>query len=414
MLRAHPFLAALDDQEGAQLLARSAWLLASKSINGAQGLDVTDAMRLSIAAQASLPILNLTPSLYEGWNEIIVSPPASASPLAPGRRRRGARYIEDAAGEAWDGGPVILSWEDAQLSDGSFNVVIHEFAHKLDLQAGDADGMPSLAAHPDIAPRAWRVLEDSLERFIAALDTVEAAIPPDVDPESEEADAWYGQLPMDPYAATDEAEFFAVSSEHFFVDPGPCATRCPNGMPCCAPTTGRIRRSGWHEAAAHRLAFAHRRRAADGRGGGRRRCGGRRRAGARGRFRGHAQRAADAGVDDLLASGGFLFCAPENLASLSGEMKEFFDRCYYGALDRIQGLSMPAPSAPAAMARARARQTERICTGWRLRAAAPALIVNLGAQTPAQIAAPKTVPAADLERCAELGGLLAGLMLLGG
>ena len=74
VLQAHPFLAALDDQEGAQLLARSAWLLASKSINGAQGLDVTDAMRLSIAAQASLPILNLTPSLYEGWNEIIVYP----------------------------------------------------------------------------------------------------------------------------------------------------------------------------------------------------------------------------------------------------------------------------------------------------------------------------------------------------
>ena len=100
VLRAHPFLAALDDQEGAQLLARSAWLLASKSINGAQGLDVTDAMRLSIAAQASLPILNLTPSLYEGWNEIIVYPagfriPARArTPTAwctvhRGRGRRG-------------------------------------------------------------------------------------------------------------------------------------------------------------------------------------------------------------------------------------------------------------------------------------------------------------------------------------
>lgn len=229
VLQAHPFLAALDDQEGAQLLARSAWLLASKSINGAQGLDVTDAMRLSIAAQASLPILNLTPSLYEGWNEIIVYPAGFRIP----RSRQDAdgvvhEYIEDAAGEAWDGGPVILSWEDAQLSDGGFNVVIHEFAHKLDLQAGDADGMPSLAAHPDIAPRAWRrVLEDSLERFIAALDAVEAAIPPDVDPESEEADAWYGQLPMDPYAATDEAEFFAVSSEHFFVDPWPMRDALP-------------------------------------------------------------------------------------------------------------------------------------------------------------------------------------------
>jgi multimeric flavodoxin WrbA len=126
------------------------------------------------------------------------------------------------------------------------------------------------------------------------------------------------------------------------------------------------------------------------------------------------KRAADAGVDDLLASGGFLFCAPENLASLSGEMKEFFDRCYYGALDRIQGLPYACAISAGSDGAGAARQTERICTGWRLRAAAPALIVNLGAQTPAQIAAPKTVPAADLERCAELGGLLAGLMLLGG
>ena len=88
--------------------------------------------------------------------------------------------------------------------------------------------MPSLAAHPDLKPKVWRqVLDDSLDRFIAALDAVEAAIPHDVDPESEEADAWYGQLPMDPYAATDEAEFFAVSSEHFFVDPIPMQQALP-------------------------------------------------------------------------------------------------------------------------------------------------------------------------------------------
>ena len=61
----------------------------------------------------------------------------------------------------------------------------------------------------------------------SALEAVEAAIPPDVDPESEEADAWYGQLPLDPYAATDEAEFFAVSSEHFFVDPAPLHQALP-------------------------------------------------------------------------------------------------------------------------------------------------------------------------------------------
>lgn len=229
VLDAHPFLAALDADESAQLLARSAWLLASKTINGAQGLEVTDFMRLSIAAQASLPILNLTPTLYEGWDEIIVYPAGFRIP----RKRMDEdgvmhEYLEHAAGEAWDGGPLVLSWEDTQLSEGGFNVVIHEFAHKLDLQAGAADGMPSLAAHGDLKPRDWRrILDDSLDRFIAALDAVEASIPHDVDPESAEADAWYGQLPLDPYAATDEAEFFAVSSEHFFVDPRPMAQALP-------------------------------------------------------------------------------------------------------------------------------------------------------------------------------------------
>ena len=88
--------------------------------------------------------------------------------------------------------------------------------------------MPSLAAHGDLKPRDWRrILDDSLDRFIAAVDAVEAAIPHDVDPESEAADAWYGQLPLDPYAATDEAEFFAVSSEHFFVDPYPMSEALP-------------------------------------------------------------------------------------------------------------------------------------------------------------------------------------------
>ncbi|HCW16945.1 zinc-dependent peptidase [Achromobacter sp.] len=229
VLDAHPFLSVLNDGEAAQLLARSAWLLASKTINGAQGLEVSDGMRLSIAAQASLPILNLAPELYEGWDEIIVYP---ASFRIPRSRQDDDgvvhEYIEDAAGEAWEGGPLVLSWEDTQLSEGGFNVVIHEFAHKLDLRSGFADGMPSLAAHRDLKPKVWRqVLDDSLDRFIAALDAVEAAIPPDVDPESEEADAWYGQLPMDPYAATDEAEFFAVSSEHFFVDPVPMQQALP-------------------------------------------------------------------------------------------------------------------------------------------------------------------------------------------
>lgn len=124
-------------------------------------------------------------------------------------------------------------------------------------------------------------------------------------------------------------------------------------------------------------------------------------------------RAQDAGADALLASQGFLFCAPENLASLSGEMKEFFDRNYYAVLDRIQGLPYAALISAGSDGAGAARQIERICTGWRLTAVAPAVIVNMGAQTAAQILAPKTVPPAELARCEDLGGLLAAMMLMG-
>ena len=124
-------------------------------------------------------------------------------------------------------------------------------------------------------------------------------------------------------------------------------------------------------------------------------------------------RAQEVGDDALLASQGFIFGAPENLASLSGEMKEFFDRNYYAVLDRLQGLPYAAMISAGSDGAGAARQVERICTGWRLTPVAPAVIVNLGAQTAAQILAPKTVPAADLARCEELGGLLAGIMLMG-
>ncbi len=126
------------------------------------------------------------------------------------------------------------------------------------------------------------------------------------------------------------------------------------------------------------------------------------------------RRAQDATAAEVLASDGFLFCAPENLASLSGEMKEFFDRCYYGVLDRIPGRPYASLISAGSDGAGAARQVERICTGWRLRMAAPALIVNLGAQTPEQIAAPKTVAPSDLARCEETGGLLAGLLLTTG
>ncbi|MDH0090062.1 NAD(P)H-dependent oxidoreductase [Achromobacter mucicolens] len=124
-------------------------------------------------------------------------------------------------------------------------------------------------------------------------------------------------------------------------------------------------------------------------------------------------RAQEVGADAMLASQGFIFCAPENLASLSGEMKECFDRNYYAVLDRLQGLPYAAMISAGSDGAGAARQVERICTGWRLTPIAPAVIVNLGAQTAAQILAPKTVPAADLARCEQLGGLMAGIMLMG-
>ncbi|MGB3291338.1 MAG: M90 family metallopeptidase [Burkholderiaceae bacterium] len=226
----HAFLDGLADEDTEALRQRAAWLLASKSFSGAHGLEVTDEIMLSIAIQAALPILKLSPVLYEGWTEIIVYPGGFLIPRNE-MDESGVvhEYVQEASGEAWDGGPLILSWEDAAPGGAAgMNVVIHEFAHKIDLYAGSADGMPGLSAHPEIRPAHWRrVLEESFERFNDALDAVEEAIPGDVDPESEDAAVWYDSLPMDPYAATDIAEFFAVSTEAFFIDPEPLAATLP-------------------------------------------------------------------------------------------------------------------------------------------------------------------------------------------
>ncbi len=234
VLQAHSFLHHLDPQEREDLRARTAWFLASKAINGAGGFEPDDRVRLSIAAQACLPILKLEPSRYEGWSEIIVYPGGFLIPRTDTDEDGVVHeYMQEAAGEAWDGGPVVLSWEDAApdaaLDDVDFNVVIHEFAHKLDLAGGDADGMPPLHAHAQLSARAWRqVLEESFDAFCTQLDALEASIPAWMDPESDEAGEWYARLPLDPYAATDEAEFFAVSSEAFFVHPGPLAEALPD------------------------------------------------------------------------------------------------------------------------------------------------------------------------------------------
>ena len=124
-------------------------------------------------------------------------------------------------------------------------------------------------------------------------------------------------------------------------------------------------------------------------------------------------RAADAKPQDVLDADGYLFATPENLASMAGLMKDFFDRCYYAALDRINGRPYAALICAGSDGQNALRQLERIATGWRLKAVAPTLIVCTHAQTPEQILSPKQIAAVDLERCREIGAALATGVALG-
>ena len=121
-------------------------------------------------------------------------------------------------------------------------------------------------------------------------------------------------------------------------------------------------------------------------------------------------RAEDAGPEDMLGAGGYLFAAPENLAALTGEMKAFFDRCYYPLLGRIEGRPYALMIAAGSDGTGAARQAARICTGWRLREVQPPLIVCTHAQTTEEILAPKVLDAETLAGCRELGaGMMAGV-----
>ena len=121
-------------------------------------------------------------------------------------------------------------------------------------------------------------------------------------------------------------------------------------------------------------------------------------------------RAQDAGPEDVLAASAYLFATPENLAAIAGLMKDFFDRCYYPVLERINGRPYAVMVCAGSDGSNALRQIDRIATGWRLRPVAPGLIVCTHAQTPERILAPKVIAVEDLARCAELGeGLAAGL-----
>ncbi|MGH8686408.1 MAG: zinc-dependent peptidase, partial [Burkholderiales bacterium] len=147
------FLAPLSAQERRQLRELALLFIAEKHFTATHGFELKDAMRLSIAAQACLPVLELGLDRYAGWREIVVYPGDFRVRIAETDADGVTHEFEDErAGESWPGGPVVLSW-DATANDPEINVVIHEFAHMLDMASGEADGRPPL--HAGMDQRAW-------------------------------------------------------------------------------------------------------------------------------------------------------------------------------------------------------------------------------------------------------------------
>jgi Mlc titration factor MtfA (ptsG expression regulator) len=212
------FMRGLEAGEVERLRALAEGFLAGKHFSGTHGLEVSERMQVEIAAQAAILVLELGLEWYEGWSEVIVYP----SQFAPEREivdEAGVVHLtnDPMAGEAWLGGPVILSYEDVALAGdeelrvAGYNVVIHEFAHKLDMRNGDPNGSPPL--HAGMSAAAWkRAFAPAYDDFCAKVDAAEELFEED---DGEALDA----LAIDPYAATSAGEFFAVTSEAFFETP---------------------------------------------------------------------------------------------------------------------------------------------------------------------------------------------------
>jgi len=199
-----PFLRGLSADEERRLKEFAVVFLAEKQLTPVQGLELTDDDRVEIALQACLPVLELGLDWYDGWVGIVVHP----SDFHVRRKETGDdgvvhEWDDQLAGESWPGGPVVLSWEalddSGSVAEGGANVVIHEFAHKLDMTAGEPDGVPPLPSRA--ARERWvQVFDAEFDRFCRDIDSGKETF-------------------LDPYAAEHEAEFFAVASEAFFESP---------------------------------------------------------------------------------------------------------------------------------------------------------------------------------------------------
>ncbi len=213
VLGALPFLGGFDAVREKRLADMALVFLAEKQFTLLAGAQLRDEDRLSIALQACLPVLELGLDWYEGWVGVLVYPGDFRVRHTEVDADGVQHEWEDAlAGESWQGGPVVLSWaalrEAGSVAKGGANVVIHEFAHKLDMRSGEADGAPPL--HAGMDRERWRaVMEDAYAGFC---DAVERG-----------RDTW-----LDPYAAEHPAEFFAIASEAFFEAPDELRRRYPD------------------------------------------------------------------------------------------------------------------------------------------------------------------------------------------
>ena len=203
-VRRLPFLAIYDAEVLARLREKVVLFLDAKGIVGARGHEVTPLQRVIIAIEACVLVLELDLALYDGFENVIVYP-GEFVPDWEWEDDAGVvhRNVDALAGEAMPGGPVVLSWPDVEASadwaSSGMNLVIHEFAHKIDMATGEANGCPPLPA--SMSAQAWRqTLTAAYDDFCARVDEGE-------------------ETAIDPYAAEDPAEFFAVVSEVFFADP---------------------------------------------------------------------------------------------------------------------------------------------------------------------------------------------------
>jgi Mlc titration factor MtfA (ptsG expression regulator) len=211
-LARYPFLSRRDAADMVELRRLSSLFLDLKEFSGAHGLQVSDDMAVAIAAQACLPVLRLGLRPYDGFVGIVVH---------PDEVQVKREFVDDdgivheyddvLAGEAMSGGPMMLSWRDVveagDTSAWGYNVVIHEFAHVLDMGDGVADGMPPLPSHAE--RQRWQaVLTREYEGFCAAVETRRGTV-------------------LDPYGAESPEEFFAVASEAFFVAPHDLRAQMP-------------------------------------------------------------------------------------------------------------------------------------------------------------------------------------------